>query len=246
MNLSEVRVVLVETSHPGNIGAAARAMKNMGLSRLVLTRPALFPHAEATARASGADDLLYQAQVVDSLDAALAGCGLVVGSTARRRSLSAPELDPRACAEGLLDACQHGPVALVFGRERTGLTNEELDRCHFLVRIPTDPAYSSLNLAAAVQVLAYELRMAALNRDEVADPPAPGAPPPAPADELERFYEHLETVLMETGFLNPANPRQLMRRLRRLYNRARPDQNEINILRGILTAVGERKLHRDY
>lgn len=245
MNLDNVRVVLVETSHPGNIGAAARAMKNMGLSRLVLVRPALFPHAEATARASGADDLLHRAQLADDLDAALTGCALVVGSTARRRSLSAPELDPRAGAATLLEAGRQAPVALLFGRERTGLTNAELDRCHYLVRIPTDPAYSSLNLGAAVQVLAYELRMAALGGDDAAAP-TPPPPPPAPAEELERFYEHLETVLLETGFLDPANPRHLMRRLRRLYNRARPDQNEINILRGILAAVQERKLHGDY
>ncbi|HXH04337.1 MAG TPA: tRNA (cytosine(32)/uridine(32)-2'-O)-methyltransferase TrmJ [Candidatus Competibacteraceae bacterium] len=237
MNLDPIRVVLVATTHPGNIGAAARAMKTMGLSRLVLVEPLAFPHAEATARAAGADDLLAQAQVVDSLEAALAGCRLVFGTSARRRHLGAPILDPRQFAEQALVAVEHGQeVALLFGQERIGLTNEQLDHCHYQVQIPSNPEYGSLNLGAAVQVLTYELRMSATLRQ----PPAAPATPvhvPAPAEEVERFYAHLEQVLLATGFLDPANPRHLMRRLRRLFNRARPDQNEVNILRGILSSV---------
>ena len=232
--LSNVRIVLVNTSHPGNIGAVARAMKNMGLTSLWLVQPAAFPHAEATARASGADDLLAQARVCASLEEAIADCALVVGASARRRSIPWPELDPRVCAEHMLREVAAAPVALVFGREQTGLSNEELDRCQYLVHIPSNPEYPSLNLAAAVQVLAYELRYAS-------DVPPSGEHwrehPPVSAAEMEQFYAHLERVLVALEFLDPDNPRHLMRRLRRLYHRARPDQNEINILRGILTAT---------
>lgn len=234
--LDTIRIVLVGTTHPGNIGAAARAMKTMGLYRLVLVNPENFPSADATARASGADDVLYQARVVDDLDAALEGCHLVIGASARRRGIQCVELDPRACAQQALNISRHGEgeVALVFGREHSGLSNEELDRCHFMVRIPSNPDYSSLNLAAAVQVLCYELRMAA----DLAEDAADGVISlPAPAEEMERFYQHLQEVLLALGFLNPANPRHLMRRLRRLYGRALPDQTEVNILRGMLSAV---------
>lgn len=239
MSLQNIRTVLVETSHPGNIGATARALKNMGLERLILVRPGLFPHAEATARASGADDILAGAQVVDNLEAALVGCGLVVGASARRRSLTWPSLDPRQCAARLIEFSSHSEVALVFGRERSGLTNDELDRCHFLVHIPANPVYGSLNLAAAVQVLAYELRMAEPEGDKIQA--SHREAPPATAEEMANFYEHLQRVLVEIGFLDPENPRQLMRRLRRLFNRVQPDQNEINILRGILSAVQGHK-----
>lgn len=239
MPLQNIRTVLVETSHPGNIGASARALKNMGLEQLVLVRPALFPHAEATARASGADDLLARARVVDNLDAALVGCGLVMGTSARSRTLARPALDPRQSARRMIELSRYSEVALVFGRERSGLTNDELDRCHYQVHIPANPAYSSLNLAAAVQVLAYELRMAGA-ADEKPQFPA-GHTLPATSDQMAHFYEHLQQVLIEIDFLDPGNPRQLMRRLRRLFNRAQPDQNEINILRGILTAVQGRK-----
>lgn len=237
LNPDTIRVVLVGTTHPGNIGASARAMKTMGLGELVLVRPKQYPCAEATAMASGADDVLYRARVVDDFEQALVGCVLVVGASARRRGLSCPELEPRAAARRLLDTAARAPVALVFGRESSGLSNDELDRCHFMVRIPADPDYASLNLAASVQVLAYELRMAAL---EDRPPEIPEALP-APAEDLERFYDHLQAVLLEVGFLDPANPRHLMRRLRRLFNRARPDDNEINILRGILTAIQGRR-----
>ncbi len=238
MNAENLRMVLVETSHPGNIGAAARAMKTMGLDQLRLVNPVLFPHAEATARASGADDMLARAQILDDLDTALSDCSLVLGISARRRSLAVPSLNLREAAAKSVGLSQQAPVALVFGRERTGLTNQELERCHFLVHIPANPCYSSLNLAAAVQVVAYELCMVEHQPiDLVGEPPAPTA-------EVARFYQHLEQVLLETGFLDPANPRLLMRRLRRLFNRAQPDQNEINILRGILSAVQGRKRPR--
>lgn len=237
MNAEHLRIVLVETTHPGNIGAAARAMKTMGLHRLILVNPARFPHPEAQARAAGAHDILARACIVDSLDAALVGCHLIIGASARRRGMSGPELTPRQCASRAAACSLDCRVALVFGRESSGLTNDEMDRCQLLVRIPTDPAFRSLNLAAAVQVLAYEVYTAAQNGE--ASPPAQEGF--APAEEMRRFYEHLQQVLLETGFLNPANPRHLMRRLRHLFNRAQPTQNEINILRGILSSVQGRK-----
>ena len=236
MNLENLRIVLVGTTHPGNIGASARAMKTMGIDSLVLVNPMNFPHADATARATGADDVLLRARVTDNLADAIDDCRLVIGASARLRRISVPEMDPRACASRVAEVTREAQVALLFGREQSGLSNEEMDRCHFLVRIPTNPNYHSLNLAAAVQVLAYEMRTA---REHVAviETPGPKAPLLAPVAEMERFYRHLEQVLCETGFLNSANPRHLMRRLRRLFNRAVPDQNEVNILRGILTSV---------
>ena len=242
MKLNAVRIVLVGTSHPGNIGAAARAMKTMGLSQLWLVAPERFPDPEASARAAGADDVLAQAQCVATLEQALVGCARVAGTTARLRHLSVPVVDPRTAAANLYQTVNTNDdhtaeVALVFGRERTGLTNSEIDLCHLLVQIPSNPDYSSLNLGAAVQVLSYELRMAALAESA----PAPEAHLPAPAEEQERFYTHLEQVLLQTGFLDPANPRLLMRRLRRLFARACPDQNEINILRGVLTSFQRPK-----
>ena len=229
-----VRIVLVETTHPGNIGAAARAMKNMSLDRLWLVNPATFPNAEASARASGAADLLHSARVCDTLEEALAGCGFVAGSSARPRSLPWPLLTPRECGRRVVDECSSGEVAVVFGREKSGLSNDELQRCHAVVQIPTNPDYSSLNLAMAVQVLAYEIMVASgvgatlATRREA---------PLATADELELFYDHLQRVLVRTDFLNPDNPRHLMRRIRRLFARAEPDGNEIAILRGILSAL---------
>jgi len=237
-----LRIVLVETSHPGNIGAAARAMKTMCLDELVLVNPGEFPHPDAAARASGAVDVLERARVTATLDEALAGCVLVAGTSARRRGIGPPELTPRDCAARLAAGAAQQDVALVFGRERTGLTNEELGRCHILVNIPANPEYASLNLASAVQVLAYELMLA-----RAAAPAAVEAGTRlATADEMERFYEHLESAALETGFLDPANPKHLMRRLRRLFNRAQPDENEINILRGLLAALqGERGRRRN-
>ena len=233
---SNVKIVLVEPSHPGNIGAVARALKTMGLSRLCLVAPKLYPNAEATARASGADDVLHAAEVVASYEEALRGCQLVMGTSARPRTIAWPELEPRTCAEKLVEAAARGPVALVFGREHSGLTNAELDHCHYLVRISANPAYSSLNLAAAVQVLAYEIRRAVEGRGR-AVVVSEGEKVPATAEETEGFFWHLEKVLTMTGFLTPAQPKQLMRRLRRLFNRAQPDRTEINILRGLLKSV---------
>lgn len=234
-----IRIVLVGTTHPGNIGAVARAMKNMGLADLALVRPKYFPHEDATARASGAEDLLESARVTDDLGTALADCRFVAGASARARTIDWPTLAPRECARRLVEESASGAVAVVFGPEKSGLTNEDLDRCHALLSIPADPAFSSLNLAMAVQIICYELRLAT----QQADRTAPRDVPLASAEELERFYAHLEQVLTESGFLDPENPRFLMRRLRRLFARALPDQNEVNILRGILASLepsGER------
>ncbi|MBT8085036.1 MAG: RNA methyltransferase [Woeseia sp.] len=233
-----VRIVLVGTTHPGNIGACARAMKNMGLADLALVQPRYFPHEDATARASGATDVLDAARVFDTLDEAIGGCIYVAGASARSRTIGWPTLLPRECAQELLKQAQTGTVAVVFGPEKSGLTNDDLDRCHTLLTIPTDPDFSSLNLAMAVQVLTYEMRVALLNGT------VPTFAPEAPlatAAELEHFYSHLEQVMTRSGFLDPANPRHLMRRLRRLFVRAAPDQNEINILRGLLAALDPAK-----
>lgn len=235
----EIRIVLVETSHPGNIGAAARAMKTMCLDRLVLVNPGRFPDPEADARAAGAADVLEQAQVVTYLDEALAGCALVAGTSARRRGLGPASLPPRECVAELMTVVPDQAVAIVFGRERTGLSNEELDRCHIHLGIPANPDYGSLNLAAAVQVVAYEL-MLARALPQAADAADAASVPLATADEMEAFYAYLESLALESGFLDPANPRQLMRRLRHLFGRARPDQNEVNILRGLLKAAQNR------
>jgi len=228
-----VRIILVGTTHPGNIGAVARAMKNMGLRDLVLVGPRFFPHEDATARASGAEDILGSARVAVSLDDALADCVYVAGASARPRTIEWPGMEPRECAEKLTAEQAGGVVAVVFGPENSGLTNEDLDRCNTLLTIPTDPEFSSLNIAMAVQVITYELRLAGL---EAAQPEEPEIPP-ATREEMEHFYRHLESVLTHSGFLDPENPRTLMRRLRRLFIKAAPDKNEVNILRGILTAL---------
>ena len=254
-----VRIVLVETSHPGNIGASARAMKTMGLDELVLVAPRDFPSAEATARASGADDVLARARIVDSLDDAIADCGFVAGASARLRRLSWPVVDPRAGAAALRRHARQTRVAMVFGPEHSGLTNEDLGRCNQVVHIPASPAYSSLNVAMAVQVICYELRMAALDDGDAGDTAAPSSEgletptatatepaarqrnrwesPPATGAELEGFYRHLETALEAAGFLKANHQRQLKLRLRRIFQRSGLDRNEVNILRGILTAL---------
>ncbi len=234
--MSAIRIVLVETSHPGNIGAVARAMKNMQLDELVLVAPRSFPHAEATARASGADDILARARVVETLDEALDGCELAIGASARLRTIAWPQVEPRECAALAHSAGEGAQVALVFGREDSGLSNEELERCNYLVHIPTNPDYSSLNIAMAVQVLSYELFLV---RREGGAPPPPEDEyePAATADELEGLFAHFEKALVAIDFLDPDNPRQLLRRLRRLFLRARISKVEYNILRGILTAA---------
>ena len=240
--LQNIRVVLVNTSHPGNIGGVARAMKNMGLTRLVLVEPRMFPHQEADARASGANDVLEKAQVVETLEEALVGCNLVLGTSARSRRIPWPLLDPRECGNKVLEKSADGAeIALVFGREDSGLTNDELQRCNYHVHIPSDPEFSSLNLVAAVQVLTCEVRMAWLavqghpGKVEKDGIESTNSEPVATMDELERFYEHLEQTLVAIDFLDPENPRNLMSRLRRLYGRTSISRSEINILRGILT-----------
>ncbi len=237
MRLARIRIVLINTTHPGNIGAAARAMKVMGLSSLHLVTPKAFPNADATARASGADDVLQAARVHESLDSALAGCSLVLGTSARLRSLPMPMLDVRRASEQALEESGTKEVAVLFGRERYGLTNEEMQRCQYLVNIPSNPAYSSLNLAQAVQIIGYELRVAAIGGAGLSVPPADWEP--VDDSQMEGLFQHLEQTLLDLRFLNPKQPKRLMMRLRRLFNRARPDQNEINILRGILKASQE-------
>lgn len=228
-----IRVVLVGTTHPGNIGAVARAMKNMGLVDLCLVEPRYFPHEEAVARASGADDVLENARVVDSLAEAIADCVYVVGASARTRTINWPCLDAKDAAARLVDESSHGNVTIVFGPEKAGLSNTDLDHCDTLLTIPANPDFSSLNLAMAVQVITYEIRAAQTEKRPEYEADAPLAT----SEELEHFYAHLEQVATDIGFLDPDNPRHLMRRLRRLFIRARVDQNEVNILRGILTAI---------
>ncbi|CAH0992642.1 tRNA (cytidine/uridine/adenosine-2'-O-)-methyltransferase TrmJ [Sinobacterium norvegicum] len=237
--LDQVRIILINTTHPGNIGGAARAMKNMGLSELVLVEPRCFPSEEADRRAVSAKDILDKAVVVDTVEEALEGCGLVLGTSARERRIPWPLFDPRDSAEQAKQSLQKGnKVAIMFGREDRGLTNEELQKCHFHVHIPTNEDYSSLNLAAAVQVLSYELRMSLLGEHPLEQKNAEDWDYElADAGEVEKMMVHLEQVLTEIEFLDPENPRQVMARLRRLYNRQRLDTMEVNILRGILAST---------
>jgi tRNA (cytidine32/uridine32-2'-O)-methyltransferase len=239
MNSADIRIVLVEPSHPGNIGAVARAMKNMALGTLLLVRPREFPHPEATARASGADDVLAQARVVPSLAAALEGCGYVAATTARERDQRFRVVDVREAAARIVAEAQRRPAAVVFGTERTGLTNEELQTAHALVRIPASSAYAALNLAMAVQLVAYELFRAC--HGAVA-PRTPADAPLATAQELERLYAHFAQVLEEIDFRDRTQSgTHLMGRIRRFLQRAELDENEVHILRGILTAVQNRR-----
>jgi TrmH family RNA methyltransferase len=230
-----VRIVLVDTSHPGNIGATARAMKTMGLHDLALVRPRHFPSDEATARATGADDVLAAAQVHAELASAIADCGWVVGASARLRTITVPIVDPREAAATIWHRLPQNRVAVLMGPEQSGLTNDDLARCQQLVHIPTNPEFSSLNLAMAVQVICYELRMAAPNR------PPPEGPVSdsrlATADELEHLHEHLERLLTESEFLHPAHQRQVKLKLRRIFQKATLEYNELNILRGALTSL---------
>ncbi len=245
--LDRIRVVLVNTSHPGNIGAAARAMKNMGLSRLWLVAPKEFPAPRAVWRAANALDVLDAAVVVDSLDEAVADCGLVVGTSARDRRIPWPLITPRECGRRAVSEAGAHDVALVFGREDRGLSNDELQKCTYHVHIPANPDYSSLNLGAAVQVLCYEARMAALENEagELPDLNDWDVPPARSAD-IELYFQHLEQALGDIGFHDRDNPRQTMARLRRLYGRIRLDEMELSILRGVLTAMqnAAHRLHR--
>jgi TrmH family RNA methyltransferase len=236
--LKNIRIVLCATSHPGNIGAAARAMKTMGLDELVLVAPAAFPHAEATALASGADDLLARARVVGTLAEAVADCGLVYGTSARTRTQYYwPGFTPREAAPRVRAAALDGHAAVVFGTERTGLTNQELECCQAVIHIPADPAFDSLNLSQAVQVLAYELRLAL-----DLPPPRPEREIPlAPAAELERLHAHFDAVLREIEFTDRHGGPHLLRRIKRILARAELDQHEVNILRGVLAAVQAKR-----
>jgi len=238
-DLSDIRIVLVETSHPGNIGAAARAMKTMGLSELCLVRPKDYPCVEATSRAAGADDVLASATTVDSLAEALRGCQLILGTSARLRTLRWPVISAREAASLAASELGSSKIAIVFGRERTGLSNDELALCQKLVNIPVNPQYSSLNMAAAVQVICYELRVAILgNKVRESDRPEEEY---APADMMDSFHAQLEQNLVEAGYLDRDNPRQLPLKLRRLFVKARPTINEIKILRGILKALSKHR-----
>ncbi|MDE5306957.1 tRNA (cytosine(32)/uridine(32)-2'-O)-methyltransferase TrmJ [Providencia stuartii] len=236
--LDNIRIILVETSHTGNMGSTARAMKTMGLSNLYLVNPQVQPDSHAIALSAGASDVIGNATIVNSLDEALEGCKLVIGTSARSRTLSWPMVAPRECGEKSVMQAKTAPVAIIFGRERIGLTNEELQKCQYHLYIPTNPEYGSLNLAMAVQLVSYEIRMAYLaleeknavnsEEDEVEYPPV---------EDIERFYVHLESVLNESGFIRKAHPGLIMNKLRRLYTRAHIETQELHILRGILTSM---------
>lgn len=235
-----VRIVLVEPSHPGNVGASARAMKNMGLEELVLVKPFSFPSSQADARAGNARDVLSSAEVVSSVDEALRDSHLIIGTSARNRRIPWPNLSPKECANQVVKSFGQGEtISIVFGRESKGLTNEELQKCHFHVNIPTGEAYSSLNLGMAVQVICYEIFQAMTDNDEYAS--EGWDMPKATASSIEHFFSHLESTLIDLDFHDPENPRQLMTRLRRLFNRVRMDQMEVNILRGFLSKINRLK-----
>ncbi len=240
--LNKVRVVLVGTSHSGNIGSAARAMKVMGLEQLVLVDPQCSVDEQTLALASGAGDVANNARVVATLEEAVADCELVVGTSARSRNLDWPYLEPRECGIKVIEQALTGNAAVVFGRERTGLTNEELQLCHYHLGIPANPEYSSLNLAMAVQTVSYEIRMAYLQHQQQAFSEQQNEYPRH--KELEMFYQHLEKVLVDTQFLSHKQPTLVMNKLRRMFNRARPELQELNILRGILTSI-EKKNRTD-
>lgn len=238
--LDNVRIVLSHTSHPGNIGATARAMKTMGLSQLYLINPKSFPDSEADARASSARDILEAAHVCTSLEEAIGDTFLVAALTARSRDLPHPTCNARQAAAELVRHAHHHPVALLFGRESAGLTSEEISHCQLTVQIPANPDYSSLNLAAAVQIVAYELRMV-LEEANIVGETGLHLPEPASLHEIEGLHNHLERVMIRSGFLDPTQPRRLMRRMRRLFARTRLEKEEVNILRGLLTAVDPKK-----
>ncbi|WP_439899780.1 RNA methyltransferase [Paraburkholderia phymatum] len=245
---TSTRFVLVQPSHPGNVGAAARALKTMGFSRLVLVSPRspdVKNDPDAIAMASGADDVLASAHVVPTLADALSGAQWSLALTARAREYGPPQLPPRAAAMQAREHAAHGDIALVFGNERTGLSNEDVERCSALAHIPANPAYSSLNLAQAIQVLSYELRMAYLVEGEGSEPPSGSTGTFAPSDEIERMYVHLENALIALDFLDPGNPKKLMSRLRRLFARSGLEREEVNIVRGIAKHILLKAKGRD-
>lgn len=236
--LDDIKIVLCQTSHPGNIGAAARAMKTMGLSKLVLFNPKTFPSEDAYARASGAIDILDKAQVVSSIEEALKGCKLIIGTSSRNRALPWPLIEPREMAQIISEKSDARPVAIVFGREDTGLLNDELKLCHYHVNIPANPNYMSLNLASAVQVIAYELKLAEVsNHHDSSDNSLKDSEQAATFEDVNGLYEHLESMMIKTEFFDPNNPKLLPVRIRRLFAKAQLNQGEVNILRGFLSSI---------
>lgn len=235
-----IRIILINTFHPGNIGAAARAMKTMGLESLWLVNPQHFPAPEAESMAAGARDLLAQARVVDSLDTAIADCSLVIGTSARKRNMAIPMLAPTTCADKLVQESKQGPVALVFGQETMGMTNNELLKCHYHVAIPANPQYPVLNVSAAAQIMCYEICQAAQRRHACPAEQQAAAPAYPQIQQLELFYQHLETTLDDIDFIVRQHPGLVMTRLRRLFNRARPEVKELQMLRGILSAIQKK------
>ena len=247
--LDRLRIVMINTSDSGNIGAAARAMKTMGLRQLVLVQPDEFPTAKATARASAAADLLHKARVVQTLDEAIGDCQLVFGTSARLRTIPWPLIDPRQGAARVMNEPEGADLAILFGREDAGLTNEELRRCHFHICIPANEEYPVLNIGAAIQVICYEMRMAALERQ--GNPVVPDLSgmqqwdePLVASEDMERFLRHFEETLLDINFFDPNNPKQLLTRVRRFFLRTRMDRLEMNLLRGVLSTVQKRVKER--
>jgi TrmH family RNA methyltransferase len=237
MSLNNIRIVLIETSHPGNIGSAARAMLTMGLTDLYLVKPVHHPNEQSVAMSSGATKVLDQAKIVDSLQEAIADCHRVIGTSARdQRSVQWPLMDARTCGEFIAEQSTESKTAIVFGRESSGLTNEELELCQFLVSIPVNPDFSSLNIASAVQVLSYECKMAS-NLVPQSNANSSENPLLATMDEMEAFYQHLQTTLIKIRYLDAKEPRLLMRKLRCLYGRIQMTRQELGILRGVLSAT---------
>ena len=242
MNLNDIQIVLSHTTHPGNIGATARAMKTMGLSNLALVNPANFPSAEATVRASRADDVLQNARVHKSIEESVSESQIVIGTSARQRRHDAPLLTPRELSN-LVAERPRQKVSVLFGTENSGLTNNELSLCHYQVYIPANPDYSSLNLASAVQLIAYDLRMKHLEMTNTAILPS-AEHVPVEAELMHGFYQQMEDMMVKTGYLNPDNPKQLSLRLKRMYNRMNPDNSEYQILRGFLSSIDKYLLHK--
>lgn len=246
--LDRIRIVMVNTSDPGNIGAAARAVKTMGFSQLCLVAPKEYPSAKATARASGASDVLHKAKVVDTLEEAVADCNMVVATSTRLRTIPWPVMNPREFAGFVEKEHDDSQIAIVFGREDSGLSNEELRKCHYHVSVPGNPEYSVLNIAAAIQVICYELRMSLVEMPleievdesrQMAVSYTEWDTPVCSAEDMERFFLHLEQTLLDIRFFDPNNPRQILTRSRRLFSRTRLDRLEMNLMRGILAKVQE-------
>ena len=242
MKLDFVRIVLVATTHPGNIGSTARAMKTMGLDKLYLVNPKIFPDKRAYEMSAGADDLLDNVVLCESLEDALKGCKLAIATSARARDLNLPGFTPAEAADFIASQSDQTEIAIVFGREHAGLTNDELLHCHYHMNIPSNPEYSSLNLAQAVQIVAYELRMKILApKAEVAS----SIDHLANIEDIDRFYEHLNKVLIDIGFIKPSNPKRMMQKLKRLFNRVQLEDIEVRILRGILSQIESTLNHKE-